>query len=255
MQYLWWSSRYGKFWIYKFIFLFKYKDDTTKYEKLFDFSEKLIKLYLLYSVTYQKSVNKIKGQFNNQLLDLLVNDNYQKVIAHVEEKLYNESDWEKSRFKEIINGDILSNGKVKNILCRLSALLEENYNSNNPDEIGVVINNLFHTVIDIEHIQSYNDENLNERDSIKNTWGENLNSLGNLVILEREINRSISNTKSKKLDNYKTSNFNIVNSKLVEQYEKWDLNKCLSRKEYEITKIYDFVLGENITGYNNIHSK
>jgi|GEM_PF-2714707 hypothetical protein len=54
-------------------------------------------------------------------------------------------------------------------------------------------------------------------------------------------NRSISNNESKKLENYKKSKFKIVNSKLIEQYKDWDLDKCLSRKEYEINKVINFI--------------
>jgi len=54
-------------------------------------------------------------------------------------------------------------------------------------------------------------------------------------------NRSISNNESKKLEKYKKSKFKIVNSKLIEQYKDWDLDKCLSRKEYEINKVINFI--------------
>ncbi|NKI26500.1 DUF262 domain-containing protein [Arenibacter sp. 6A1] len=247
LQYLWWWSRYSKFWIFKFVFLFIYKDDPIRYNKLYEFSEKLIKVYLLYSIVYQKSVNKIKGQFNNQLLDLLVNGNYSDLINHIDQKLLTGSDWEKNRFKEILTGDILYSSKVKNILCRLSALLEENYTSENPEEIRLITEKLFHLQIDIEHIQSYNDENLEERDRVKQTWGDNLNSLGNLVVLEQNINRSINNSENKKLENYKLSSYNIVNKILVDQYDNWNLNKCLLRKSYEISKICEYVIETKVT--------
>ena len=70
-------------------------------------------------------------------------------------------------------GDILYSGKVKNILCRLSALLEEDYSTQLPDKIKNVIDKIFHSPIDIEHIQSYNDEIIAERDKI-NLNGEKI---------------------------------------------------------------------------------
>lgn len=244
LQHLWWWSRYGRFWIYKFVFLFIYKEDLNRYEKLYQFSEKLIKVYLLYSVVYQKSVNRIKGQFNNQLLNLLVNENYSDLINHIDQKLSTGSEWEKKRFKEILNGNILYSNKVKNILCRLSALLEENYEAVKPAEICSIIEKLFHLSIDIEHIQSFNDEKLEERDIIKEKWGENLNSLGNLVVLEQSINRSINNLENKKLANYKLSSYKIVNKVLVDQYDNWNLDKCLTRKSYEVSKICNYIFGK-----------
>ena len=247
LQHLWWWSRYGKFWIFKFVFLFVYKNDPNRYEKLYEFSEKLIKVYLLYSVVYQKSINKIKGQFNNQLLNLLVNGSYSDLVNHIDIKLSIESKLEKNKFIEILNGNILYSDKVKNILCRLSALLEENYTSENPDEIWSITEKLFHLPIDIEHIQSYNDENKEQRDMIKETWRDNLNSLGNLIVLEQKINRSISNSENKKLENYKTSSYKIVNKILADQFDNWNLDKCVIRKSYEVSKISKYVFETNLT--------
>jgi len=62
-----------------------------------------------------------------------------------------------------------------------------------------------------------------------------------LVVLEQSINRSIGNDESKKLENYENSKFNIVKSKLTEQYIDWSLKKCLSGKEYEMNKVIQFI--------------
>ena len=246
LQHLWSWSRYGRFWIFNFVFLFIYKDNPNRYERLYEFSEKLIKVYLLYSIVYQKSVNNIKGSFNNKLLDILVNGKYEDLISHIDEKLLIGSQWEKNRFKEILDGDILFSNKVKNILCRLSALLEENYKTNEAEEIKSITEKLFHSKenpIDIEHIQSYNDENEEEREKIKKSWGLNLNSLGNLVILEQSINRSINNSEHKKLEGYKKSSYNIVEKVLVNQYgDGWNIEKCKERKKYEVSKICEYLL-------------
>lgn len=252
LQHLWWWSRYSKFWVFNFVFLFINKNNPNRFERLHEFSEKLIKVYLLYSVVYQKAVNSIKGSFNNKLLDLLVNGNYKDLIYHIEQKLSTGSDWQKNRFKEILNGDILFSNKVKNILCRLSALLEENYTTKEAKEIWTITEKLFHTPIDIEHIQSFNDENEEEREKIKASWGVNLNSLGNLVVLESAINKSIGNRESQKLENYIESKFAIVNTTLSNQYNDWNLEKCLNRKSYEVSKICDFVIEEELTVPNNV---
>lgn len=239
LQRLWWWSRYGGFWIYNFVFLFKYKDDDSRYEKLFEFTEKLTKLYLLYSVSYSKVINKIRGKFNYELLNYIVKGNYKDVINHIE-TTYNNSVDEKKRFKDVLVGNIVYNYKVKNILCRLSAVLEEDYLSTNVKKVGEVTANLFDLDVDIEHIQSYNDEN--DKEKVWEEWGEELNSIGNLVVLEREKNQNIKNYEHKKVNNYKTSSFEIVKSKLVQQYgEQWNLEKCKQRKEYEVNKICDYM--------------
>ena len=242
LLHLWWWSRYGRFWILNFLILNSLQNESDKYIKLEKFTKQLTKLYLIYSLLYQKSINEINGSFTNQLTKLIVNDSYNSVMQHITNKINQHYDWKKKRLTEIISGDILYSTKVKNILCRLSALLEENTNSTEPTDIRNLKKNLFWNALDIEHIQSYNDENLEERDKIKSEWGENLNSLGNLVVLEQNINRSINNVTSKKFDGYKKSSLTIVNDKLTEQYSDWNLKKCIDRKDYEVNKIIKYLM-------------
>jgi len=242
LLHLWWWSRYGRFWTLNFLVLNSLQDDKNKYDKLAQFTKQITKLFLIYSILYQKSVNEIKGSFTSQLTKLIVNDSYESVMKHIKDKIHQHYDWKKNRLSEIISGNILYSAKVKNILCRLSALLEENTSSKIPDDIRNVKKFLFWEPIDIEHIQSYNDEDLTKRDVIKEKWGSNLNSLGNLVVLESDLNKKISNNEKKKLPHYKQSNLKIVNAKLTEQYLNWNLEKCITRKDYEVEKILSYLM-------------
>jgi hypothetical protein len=242
LLHLWWWSRYGRYWILSFLLLNNLKDDADKYEKLAVFTKQLTKLYLIFSILYQKSINEIKGSFNNHLIKLIVNNSYEEVLKHINDKIQQHYDWKKEKLAHIISGNILYSAKVKNILCRLSALLEENINSTIPADIKSLKENLFWKPLDIEHIQSFNDEDLSKRDVIKEKWGENLNSLGNLVALESDLNKKISNNESKKVPHYKQSELKIVNTKLTEQYVDWNLEKCVKRKEYEVEKLINYLM-------------
>jgi hypothetical protein len=238
---LWWWSRYGRFWNLIFVFLHKHKDDENRYEKLYAFSNRLTKLYLLYSIYYQKSVNEMNSSFSSKLVSKIVNEDYENVIQFIEDKFSSQNEYWRTRFRNTISGNILYSSKVKNILCRLSAMLEEDYKTLDFKEIRDIRAKLFDSQIDIEHIQSYNDENKVERPKIKSEWGETLNSIGNLVVLEQKINRSINNRESEKLKGYKKSEFQIVKSKLVSEYDNWDLKKCEIRKEKEVEKIINYI--------------
>lgn len=243
---LWWWSRYGRFWNLIFVFLHRHKDDENKYDKLYTFSNTLTKLYLLYSIYYQKSVHEMNTTFSSELVSKIVNEDYKNVMQLIHDKFTSQNKHWRTRFKNTISGDILYSSKVKNILCRLSAMLEENRETTDPEEIKSITAKLFDSQVDIEHIQSYNDENKVERPKVKKEWGESLNSIGNLVVLEQTINRSINNRESEKLTGYKKSKFEIVKSKLVSEYENWDLEKCEGRKEAEVKKIVDYIF--NIDG-------
>lgn len=242
LLHLWWWSRYGRFWILNFLLLFNLQDDDKKYEKLEKFTKQLTKLYLIYSLLYQKSINEINGPFTSQLIKIIVNDSYELALKHINDKIHQHYDWKKRRLLEILSGDILYSAKVKNIICRLSALLEEDIASTVPNAIKNIKKNLFWNPLDIEHIQSYNDEDIENREKIKSEWKEHLNSVGNLVVLEQNINRSINNVESKKLNGYQKSSLVIVNKKLTEQYLNWNLTKSIERKKYEVNKILNYLL-------------
>jgi hypothetical protein len=117
-------------------------------------------------------------------------------------------------------------------------MLHEPYTSKNDD----VPKKLFAEIIDIEHIQPYNDQNAKERERIKQTWGEEINSLGNLIVLESDINRSNQNKayviKRAKLK--EKSKYGIVQN-LVATHNDWNLGLAKARKIIEVTKILDYL--------------
>jgi hypothetical protein len=154
-------------------------------------------------------------------------------------KLENHKGW--GDFENAINGDIVYNAKIKNILCRLSAMLEEDYLTSDENQIEIIRKSIFETEIDIEHIQAYHDSNGDKREDIWKEWKENINSIGNLMILEQEINRSISNNPYEgKIKRYSDSNFSIVKKQPV-QYIHWNLEKCMIRKKKETDKILNYI--------------
>ncbi len=244
MVYLWRWSRYSKYSSFIFLYLNKFRDNSNKYNMLFTFSNKLVKLYLFYSLYYQKSINNIKGPFNSRLLKELIHGNNESIHKVIDEKINSLSNQAKEEFYNKLNGEITYSRKFKNILCRISAVLEEDFSSTNPEDILSINEKLFKDPIDIEHIQPANDENKQERTDIIKKWGANLNSIGNLVVLEQSINRSINNRESQKLSNYKQSKYAIVSNKLVANYDNWDIDKCIIRRKSESKKIYDFILKE-----------
>lgn len=244
LLYLWWQSRYSKFWNYTFVLLFCYRSQDDRYQKLTEVTKKLVKVYLIYSIVYQKSVNYIKGSFNNTLLQYLVHHDHQKVMEHIQ-SLLDTCTHQHQRLREILHGNLLYNAKMKNIICRLSALLEENHSTQDAQKIEAIISTLFHESIDIEHIQPYRDENPEIREKVQEEWGNDLHSIGNLVVLEQKLNRSIGNHQAKKLNAYQKSELCIVKQQLVGYYQgKWDLKSCQSRKKAEITKLYKFLISE-----------
>jgi hypothetical protein len=178
------------------------------------------------------------------LINEIINGNsYESIIEKIEVKIsdrsshntgYYDLDW-------FISQNLAQSAKRKNLICRLSAMLEEDYKTDNLVQINKIKKALWETPIDIEHIQSYHDSKGERREEIWEEWGENIDSVGNLIILEQEINRSISNNPYElKIQRYPESTFSIVQNQ-SSNYPIWDLDKCLQRKEQEVQKMLSYL--------------
>lgn len=231
------SSRYGKYSnILPCILLF-YHNTANRYE----FMRQLSKVYIIFSIRFLKAVNEVHA-FTWSLLKQIANGSFESVMKTINQKIGTlENHKGYGDLEDILIGDITYNAKMKNIICRLSAMLDEDYKTTNSMLVEEIKNALFETAIDIEHIQSYHDKNGEKREDIWNEWQENINSIGNLMILEQDINRSISNKPhSYKTVRYAKSKFTIVKNHGA-TYEYWDLSKCLERKEKEKQKILSYI--------------
>ena len=220
--------------------MFKFKDENELESKLFVFIRQLSKLYNIYSIRFQKAINDIH-RFNYSLVDTINKKSIEETIKFINNKIgtvetHNKGWYDLNWF---IANNLTHNRKRKNIVCRLSAMLEEDYKSS--DNINKINKNLFYSDIDIEHIQSFNDKDIQERDNIKQEWGKELNSLGNLMVLESHINRSINNDPYKsKIKKYIDSRYEIV-KKQVKDFPEWNLVKAKKRKQEEIEKLYTYI--------------
>lgn len=122
------------------------------------------------------------------------------------------------------------NPKGKNLICRLAALLEEwNAPDRSADELCKLM--FWEQEIDIEHIEAANHKDGTLRADIEEEWGQDLHGLGNLTVLERKINRSISNEpySSHKRERYLTSKFRSVKA-FAQSHEIWSLELARARK-------------------------
>jgi hypothetical protein len=239
------TSRYGKHSILVYLFLYKFQDANGN-ELLFEFIKKTSKLFIIYSVFFDKQIGHINNYIHGLLKSIFYNSiGFDQIISSIEHKTtgavpYSDS-LGKSFFEYKLKEEIAYNHTKKYILCRLSAMLVENYKSDNQNEIKEIRQKIFNSDTDIEHIQSYNDENEKERELIKKTWGGYINSLGNLIILERNINRSIKNKPYNiKIEHYDASIFNIVQQQII-KYNDFNLDYCKVRKEEEVKKLVAYI--------------
>ena len=246
-HFIWWS-RYSRFHILTYLFVVKFNKEIDFNSKLSLFNTQVSKLFIIYSIRYQKLKSEIYYTFMFEVLDCLVNKSYIELMKLINDKIGNVEDHraEYYNIEEILNGNIVYNSKLKNIVCRLSALLEEDFNSTDKNICEKIFSSL-----DIEHIQSYNDIEGNERENIWQEWGNDINSIGNLMLLEGEINKSISNnsynvkTSKERNLSYHNSNFKIVQKQLKDFEFEWNHQDCIKRKETEVKKILEYLFDKS----------
>ncbi len=236
-HFIWWS-RYSRYHILAYLFTYKFNSEADFTSKLFLFKKQISKLFIIYSIRFQKLKSEIYYSFMYEVLDTLINKSSSDLIQLVNAKIGKIEDhkgW--YDIENILNGDITYNAKLKNIVCRVSAMLEEDYSSNDTN----ICTNLFQLPIDIEHIQSYHDINGEKREEIWEEWGDNINSIGNLMVLEQDKNRSISNNPYVvKAKVYPTSIYEIAKNQAI-NYSAWSLEKCQERKALEVSKILNYL--------------
>ena len=236
-SFIWWS-RYSRYHILIYIFSYRFNNEIDFEKNMFFFMKQLNKLFLIYSIRFQKIKSEIYYSFMYEVIDCLINKSFDDLIELINKKIGTVEDhkgW--YDIDTTLNGDITYNAKLKNIVCRLSAMLEENYLSNDIS----IREKLFHQPIDIEHIQSFHDKNGEKRQDIWDEWGDDINSIGNLMVLEQNLNRSINNSfYFEKIESYPKSNFEIV-KKQISNFQKWELTDCESRKKNEVEKILNYL--------------
>lgn len=231
-------SRYGRYWNLVYVYMY-YSEGFNSTRDVLNFIKQINKLYIVFSVLYQKSVREIHN-FSYKLIDKIRERDFKGVIKSINTKLLEvkKSQSLNENWNYLMSTDLTLNRKRKDLICRLSAMLEEDYNSNDINIVNEVKRKLFYDKIDIEHIQSYNDKNEEDREKIKEEWKGLLNSIGNLVVLESSINRSIGNDIYKdKLKCYKNSEYQIIQNQVQEYSENWSIAKAQERKTNEMTKI------------------
>ena len=226
------DSRYRRY--RDIIFIYWFKRDHTELKELNAIVTKLNKLFFSYSVIFDRAIFDIKS-FMHGLYKNIYNKESMNIIEAIDTKLKSNVPYyngeSKVNLERVLSSNIAYNAKKKYLICRLSAMLEGDKK----------VSDIFETSVDIEHIRPQTD---NAEDASE--WDVNLkNSIGNLVLLESHINRSISNNKQKKSEGYKKSKFKIV-KKLVNKedynFENWNVEECKKRLEIETKKIIDYIL-------------
>ncbi|HEY5369731.1 MAG TPA: DUF262 domain-containing HNH endonuclease family protein [Hanamia sp.] len=203
----------------------------------FDFIKKLAKLYFIYSVRFMKSIYEIRD-FSYKLIQEIISKSPDEVMQIINNKIGNAGTHNQGYYNlnYFLTENITENYLRKKLICLLSAMLEEDFTISEEKEIISLREKLFRTKIDIEHIQSFG-----EKEEIPIEWGDEINSIGNLMVLEESLNRSIQHKPySTKIIRYPTSIFEVVRNQ-ISNFPFWDLANCKIRKQKETQKLLNYI--------------
>lgn len=238
------KTRYSQYRNLAYLMLFIFKDQFDKVDELF---EKLSRLFIMYSLVYAKAINYVHT-FSFKIRRWIVEENIEEITKAVESEIKSKTLQEIVRKKLEEPIAILPTPVNKNLLC----WIVEYFNCNNSHS-GEDLVRLFNIKYDIEHIHATANEQ--ECQGID----KNLqNSIGNLMLLEYDINRSIQddtfeNKKDKtKKKNYTQSDFPTVN--LICSYDKWDKQQIEKRKEDLVCKLYEYLVKGIIPSAENFYA-
>lgn len=213
------------------------KTEGERLNDVYDAMRPMCRVFFCYSLMYAKQVYEIH-ELMHRVYQMTADFQTNKgdIITKLSEKASNNDiDW----FKSNCIGQAIAYNRVwKDIVCLLSAYLDER-------DAGTPLDSLMKKFAwggyDIEHIHA--NANTDEGADIDETLQ---NGIGNLMLLEPDINRSISNLPFREKTNradgkpcYKDSRFASVRK--VMQNKTWGKEEIIKRKEDEIRRISEFL--------------
>lgn len=230
-------SRYSRYLDIAYLILLNNEGLPTelRISQVYEVLSALSKLFFCYSIRYAKSVYEVHS-FMFDIFQEITNflEEKDNIINRIKVKTLN---FNNPDFKEnYIGGYIADNRIRKSLICILSDYIEEN-------SLGIDFNEYkeMYDFFDVEHIHANanEEEGMDIDDSLQN-------SIGNLMLLEPDINRSIGclpfrekvNRTDKKLC-YRDSKYATV--KKIMNNKEWGLSNVINRRNEEIERISSFL--------------
>ncbi len=235
-----WETRYGEqIWDMDVIALFF---NAINEEQLYPFALSIFKLMCAPSLYFAKRVYGVISSLVQILKQMPTCNNIlnQIDVCFANWRIDNKDF--KTALLESFNHVITPYPKWKNLICRLIEYLK----SNTKDK--ALYDRLWSST-DIEHIQCYTDEK--DAKGVQDEWGDELNQMGNLVLLESDINGRIHNNTEIKPLEYSKSAFVAVKELIPfvgldeNRQKKWKKDNAKTRRENNEKIITDFVFGSN----------
>jgi len=248
------KTRYKRYWTIPFVVAyFRAKAEGKKWSDYYIDSLKvnmyMFRFFLIYTVINDRVINYVQNKVCDECFNWFKECNTDKIIENIGEELLlpvlDEEDKTWKKFYGIIESGLFDNGSRVHLVCTLTALIDEVAKEVKESDIYEKFFNyeMIKDPYDIEHIEARN----NFKDDKDNV--DEFNGIGNLMVLERSINRGIKDKSvGGKKEEYKKSKYAAVGV-FIKEFEdkckdKWDIERVGERAEEEMEKIKSFMKGE-----------
>lgn len=252
------KTRYSRYWTIPFVVAF-FKADGQDWRNYYEDSLRvnlyMARFFIIYSVINDKVINAVQNKVCGDCFNWFRECSTNEIIMNIRNMMWSTIRWEgdkpEDEFYNIIKSGLFYNGSRVHLVCTLAAFLDEIDNLGNKIKCPsgdfevsecTIQERLFNwgkNPYDIEHILARNIFK-DDKDNI-----DLFNGIGNLVVLDRNINRNIKdNPVKKKIVEYEKSKYVSVRIGLVEKYERcqdWGVETVTRRQQEEIEKIKRFM--------------
>ena len=192
----------------------------------------LSKLFFIYSMNYDRAVYEIHS-FVYELYGEICSENStpDSILEKIQQKTkeFSESgELYKSFISEKLGGQIYYSATKRNLMGLLAAYFTERKG-------GGLEGKLFDTAFDIEHIHATADDTKEVSEDLQNC-------IGNLMLLERSINRSLGKKKfTEKKKQYRNSSYKFARELAETTQYKWSEKDIIARRDEIVAQAIKFL--------------
>ena len=245
------KTRYKRYWTIPFVVAyFKAKAEGKGWSNYYIDSLKvnmhMFRFFLIYTVVNDRVINPVQNKVCDDYFKLFKECSTDEIVKNPKDILWSpvrSNDYEpKEDFYKIIKSGLFYNASRVHLVCTLTALIDEVDKEVSERDIYERFFNyeMIRDPYDIEHIEARN----NFKDNV-----DEFNGIGNLMVLERSINRGIKDKpvidKLVKYEDSKYASVKAVRQEILDKHKgKWDIDCVVKRAEAEIVKIKSFMDGK-----------
>lgn len=252
------KTRYSRYWTIPFVvayFISNGEDWSGCYEEALRINLAMSKFFTVYTVINDRVINAVQNKVCLDCFKWFKTESPEEIEHQIKNLIWSPVRWNndtpKEKFYETIREGLFYNGSRAHLICTISALIDEidelrNHTGDTSEDSNLSERNIQNILFnwgknpfDIEHILA---RNIFKDD---NEFAKEFNGIGNLVVLDRGINRDIKDIPvEEKKEAYVQSKYTSVKKKLIKSINQntvWDIGAVRKRQQEEVEKLQQYM--------------